>query len=117
MRSGQRAADAKSAEPQTARARGVLLSPGERALWFLQRLAPGSAAYNLAGAIRIERFAPAALRRAVLRLVERHAALRTTFPADSADRGGEPFRRVQGWLEPEIVEEDVSGIPCAEARG
>ena len=62
MRSGQRAADAKSAEPQTARAGHRLLSPGERALWFLQRLAPGSAAYNLAGAIRIFHFDPAALR-------------------------------------------------------
>ncbi|HKH48540.1 MAG TPA: amino acid adenylation domain-containing protein, partial [Thermoanaerobaculia bacterium] len=112
MHSGNRSADPRSAEPQTARSSG-LLSPGERALWFLHRLAPGSAAYNLAGAIRIAHLDSAALRRAVLRLVERHAALRTTFPA--AD--GEPFRRVQGWLEPEIVEEDASGLACAAIRG
>ena len=94
MHSGRRAADAKSAEPQTPRSGHELLSPGERALWFLHRLAPGSAAYNLAGAIRIAGFDAAALRRAVLRLVERHPALRTTFPTDRFE-GGEPFRRVQ----------------------
>jgi amino acid adenylation domain-containing protein len=113
MRSRERSADGpRPAEPQSLRAAGNLLSPGERALWFLHRLAPGSAAYNLAGAIRIENLDPAALRRSVHRLVERHPALRTTFPAEH----GEPARRVLGWLEPEIVEEDASGLACDGLR-
>src|SRR5918996_5038961 len=78
------------------------LTPGERALWFLQRLAPASGAYNLAGAVRIADLDTAALRRALLRLVERHPALRTTYPSE----GGEPFRQVHASLEPEIAEED-----------
>ena len=51
----------------------------------------------------------------MLRLVERHPALRTTFPADRLE-GGEPVRRVHGWLEPEIVDEDVTGLSCGAAR-
>jgi amino acid adenylation domain-containing protein len=112
MRSARRTAGVEPAEPQTARPSSGLLSPGERALWFLHRLTPGSAAYNLAGALRIAHLDVASLRRAVLRLVERHAALRTTFSSDQ----GEPFRRVQGWIEPEIVEEDVTGLACGALR-
>ena len=80
------------------------LSPGERALWSLQRLHPASGAYNLAGAFRIADLDPAALRRALRRLVARHSALRTTYPA-AAD--GEPFRCVHATLEPEVAEEDL----------
>ena len=64
------------------------LSYGQRALWFLDRLAPESAAYNIAGRGRLPRaLDPAALRRALAALVDRHPALRTTF----AD-GGRPVR-------------------------
>ncbi|MCY1035330.1 amino acid adenylation domain-containing protein [Corallococcus sp. BB11-1] len=67
------------------------LSHGQRALWFLHQLAPGSAAYHIAAALRVlEPLDAQALRRAVLRLVEHHPALRTTFHA----AGGEPFQRI-----------------------
>src|SRR5262249_55646192 len=70
---------------------GEGLSPGERALWFLQRLDPASPAYHIAGAGRIAGAADkAALRDAFQRLVDRHPALRTTFFV----RDGEPVRRV-----------------------
>ncbi|HEX3526368.1 MAG TPA: amino acid adenylation domain-containing protein [Thermoanaerobaculia bacterium] len=88
------------------------LSPGERALWLLQRLAPASAAYNLAGAVRIAALDPAALRRALRKLTGRHAALRTTYPADPLT--GEPFRRVHpasSAPEPEIREETGADWP------
>jgi amino acid adenylation domain-containing protein len=66
-------------------------SPGQRALWFIDRLAPGNAAYVLAGAARIRgEIDVAALRDAFARLVERHPALRTTFE----DLGGEPRQRI-----------------------
>jgi amino acid adenylation domain-containing protein len=91
------------------------LSPGERALWSLQRLTPATGAYNLAGAVRIADLDRTALRRALLRLVERHPALRTTYPA--AD-DGEPFRCVHETLEPEVAEEDLEpdGGPAALQR-
>jgi amino acid adenylation domain-containing protein len=91
---------------------GSRLAPGERALWFLQRLAPGSGAYNLAGAIAVEGLDAEALRRALLRLVARHPALRTTYPAE----GGEPFRWVHEQLAPDILEEDLDGDSGALRR-
>ncbi|HSE18131.1 MAG TPA: amino acid adenylation domain-containing protein [Pyrinomonadaceae bacterium] len=58
------------------------LSYGQQSLWFLQQLAPESVAYNIASAIKIKTKPDvAALRRAFQSLVERHAALRTTFSA------------------------------------
>jgi|GEM_PF-313343 len=70
-------------------------SAGQRALWFVERLAPESAVYNLAGAARVDGgLVPEALRRALTLLVERHPALRTTFE----ERQGEPVRRVHSDL-------------------
>jgi amino acid adenylation domain-containing protein len=67
------------------------LSPGQRALWLLERVAPGSAAYNLAGAARVRGgLDAAALRRAFAALAARHPALRTCFE----ERAGEPAGRV-----------------------
>ena len=64
---------------------------GQRALWSLHKLAPESPAYNIAGAVRVAGpLDPETLRRSAQRLVDRHGALRTTFP----DVGGEPVRRV-----------------------
>ncbi len=68
------------------------LSYGQRALWYLHRLAPESGAYNLAVALRIRGPLDADRLRAALQgLVDRHPALRTAFPVEG---GGEPVRRV-----------------------
>nr|WP_222530534.1 non-ribosomal peptide synthetase [Azospirillum sp. 412522] len=56
------------------------LSHGQEALWFLWRLAPGAAAYNMALPVGVR--GPldiAALRRALQALHERHPCLRTEF--------------------------------------
>src|SRR4051812_5982456 len=67
------------------------LSHGQRGLWFLDRLAPKAAAYNIVAAARVlGALDPAALERAFQALVARHPALRTTFH----DVAGEPFQRV-----------------------
>jgi amino acid adenylation domain-containing protein len=56
------------------------LSYGQRALWFLHQVAPGNTAYNLAYAIAIHTEVDVpALQRALQRLVDRHASLRTTI--------------------------------------
>src|SRR5215203_5963614 len=71
-------------------------SYGQRSLWFLQHLAPQGAAYNIAAAARVRTPIDAgALERAFQALVDRHAALRTTFPAI----GGEPCREVAAGLD------------------
>ena len=71
--------------PITPRTQGgpVDLSFGQQRLWFLAQLDSGSAAYNvpmawrLAGSVDVP-----ALQRSLDRLVERHEALRTSFPAE-----------------------------------
>ncbi|NMO13901.1 non-ribosomal peptide synthase/polyketide synthase [Pyxidicoccus fallax] len=61
------------------------LSFAQQRLWFLDKLEPGSAAYNVPSVLRLEGpFDVAALERAFTELVRRHEILRTTFP----DEGG-----------------------------
>jgi amino acid adenylation domain-containing protein len=58
------------------------LSAGQEHLWFLDQLRPGTAAFNIPSALRIEGPLDAAsLRLALERLVERHEPLRTVYPA------------------------------------
>jgi amino acid adenylation domain-containing protein len=67
------------------------LSHGQLALLYLHQLAPESAAYNIARAVRIEgQLDPASLRRTFAMLVQRHPALRTVFPSVT----GEPMQAV-----------------------
>jgi len=54
------------------------LSYGQQAFWFIHKLRPDSAAYNIAVSARLRRsLDTSALRRSLAQLVERHAALRT----------------------------------------
>ncbi|MCP4661793.1 MAG: amino acid adenylation domain-containing protein [bacterium] len=70
------------------------LSHGQRSMWFLNKLAPESAAYNVTLTARIESTPDIpALERSLGILVHRHPALRTIF----AEVDGEPVQRV---LEP-----------------
>ncbi|HEY3570033.1 MAG TPA: amino acid adenylation domain-containing protein [Thermoanaerobaculia bacterium] len=82
------------------------LSWGQRSLWFLHRLAPESAAYNIAGAARL---APgtdrAALARALQALVDRHPGLRATF----ADTPAGPVQRIPERAEVALIQEDARG--------
>jgi hypothetical protein len=67
------------------------LSHGQEALWFLDRLVPGSAAYIAAMAARIAgKLDVAALRRAFEAVVQRHEALRMRF--EEGDEG--PVQRI-----------------------
>ncbi|HYN21173.1 MAG TPA: amino acid adenylation domain-containing protein [Thermoanaerobaculia bacterium] len=68
------------------------LSFAQERLWFLQRLAPSSAAYHMPAALRLRgSLDPAALERTLHEIVRRHEALRTTFP----EIDGEPRQRIQ----------------------
>lgn len=70
------------------------LSIGQKGLWFLQQRAPESTAYHAALAFRIHSAVDTtALQSAWQLLVNRHAALRTTFPL----RDGEPVQQIAGY--------------------
>ena len=82
------------------------LSYVQKSLWFLNEMAPDSAAYNITFAARVRAGIDVeALRGALEMLVARHAALRTTFTA----RDGEPFQHVQTHPELDFTQSDASG--------
>ncbi len=82
------------------------LSYGQRALWFLDRLAPENAAYNIAAAFRVRgEVDTAALARALERLVERHPMLRCAFH----EAGGEPVQEVLAARDVEVADEPATG--------
>jgi len=88
------------------------LSFAQERLWFLDQLDPGSAAYNVAGAVRLAgALDVAALRVGLDDLVARHETLRTTFEAGP---GGAPVQRVHppGRVELPVAE---AGSDAAEA--
>ncbi|MGX7674543.1 non-ribosomal peptide synthetase [Plantactinospora sp. DSM 117369] len=88
------------------------LSAGQERLWFLNRLEPASAFYNVAVPLRLRgQLDVAALLDAVTALVDRHEILRTRFPA----RGGEPCQEVtSARLTVPVV--DFAGLPAATAQ-
>ncbi|HVR99815.1 MAG TPA: amino acid adenylation domain-containing protein [Thermoanaerobaculia bacterium] len=92
---------------------GHPLSYSQERLWFLDRLTPGSAAYNIPSPLRIRGpLDPAILERSFDEVVRRHESLRTRF----ADRDGEPVQSVDPparWPLPEI---DLTGLPEARRR-
>src|SRR6266545_3072903 len=89
------------------------LAEGQRALWYLYRLAPDSAAYNIAGAARLSgEIDPEALRGAFQALVDRHPVLRSTF-AETPDG---VVQRIAAHAEAAFLCADVSALDAEEVR-
>ncbi|HEX8559654.1 MAG TPA: condensation domain-containing protein, partial [Pyrinomonadaceae bacterium] len=110
---GQPAAPAPSPAPRVA-ASEYALSHGQRALWYLHHLAPESAAYNISRAVRIRTpLDVAALRRALQKLLDRHASLRATFH----ERRGEALQHVHESAELFMREEDAASWGEDELQG
>ncbi len=81
------------------------LSHGQQALWFLHRLNPKSAAYNVAAAARIQSpLDTEALKQAFALLAQRHDVLRTTF--DVVD--GKPTQTIHEDRQLPFTETDAS---------
>ncbi len=90
------------------------LSFSQQRLWFLDRLQPGSAAYNLPVALRLQGpLELEVLARALAGIVERQTTLRTVFAADSTGLPGEEAAAVQRLLAPS----PVASIPLADLGG
>ncbi len=84
------------------------LSHTQRGLWFLNRYAPDSGAYNIPAALRLRGdLDTAALRTALDDVVERHETLRTVFPL----HGEEPRQRVLAAHETTL---DFAAVTCPE---
>ncbi len=78
-------------ERAASRGEGPLSFAQER-LWFLDRLEPGTAAYNIPAAVRMQgELDLGALARALAALAERHESLRTVF----TERDGKPVQVVR----------------------
>ncbi|HTU57717.1 MAG TPA: condensation domain-containing protein, partial [Polyangiales bacterium] len=88
------------------------LSFAQERMWFLWSLEPDSAAYNVGGAVRLSGpLDVEALERALGALVERHEALRTTFPRSD----GLPMARVAAHGALSVVHVDLTQL-ASEAR-
>ncbi len=92
----------------------IELSAAQRQLWFLDRLAPGSTAYNMPMAVEARgELAIGALERSIRRVVERHQVLRTVFPDNR--RREEPVARLLSVAKafPRLGLVDLTRVPAA----
>ena len=100
------------APPETATGE-IPLSRGQQALWFLHRLAPESAAYNVAGTARIRGpLSATALERSFQAMADRHAALRVRFEP----RGDSPVQIAVAPFAVPFHAEDATGWPEERLR-
>ena len=92
---------------------GLPLSFAQARLWFLDRLEPGSAMYNLPMVLRLS--SPvhlASLERALHGLVERHEVLRTRF----TEVAGEPLQIIDACVESPLPLVDLTSLPPREKK-
>ncbi|MDX1996072.1 MAG: amino acid adenylation domain-containing protein, partial [Thermoanaerobaculia bacterium] len=86
------------------------LSFAQERLWFLDRYEPGSAQYNVPGALRLfGRADLAALARALNRVVERQTSLRTVFRQE----GEEAVQRIRPAAPQPLPVVDLASLPPA----
>jgi amino acid adenylation domain-containing protein len=89
----------------------VPLSFAQQRLWFLEQLEPGTAAYNVAGALRIVgQLDVTALSRSLNEIVRRHESLRTAFIVVD----GDPAQVVDTDVHLPLPIEDLSAYSAAE---
>jgi amino acid adenylation domain-containing protein len=100
--------------PGTVRDREQPLSSAQARLWFLDRLEPGTAVYNLPIAPRLTGpLAVATLAAAWEEVLRRHQVLRARF----GSRAGEPYQRAAPPAAVELPVVDLGGLPWEHRRG
>ncbi|HEV2733442.1 MAG TPA: amino acid adenylation domain-containing protein, partial [Longimicrobiaceae bacterium] len=106
-----RGADASSPGPieRVPRTEAPPLSFAQQRLWVVDRIEPGSPAYNMPSALRLRgALDAAALRRSIGELTRRHEALRTTLQ----ERGGAPVQVVHPPAPAALPTLDLSRLPA-----
>lgn len=102
--------------PAAVRPSRLPVSLAQRRLWFINRLEPGSAAYNIPVVLHLDGpLDVRALRAAFSDLVQRHEPLRTVFPFDGApsgSAGGESAEPVQVVLDSADVPFTAVDVPA-----
>ena len=84
----------------------IALSYAQQRLWFLDQLEPGSSAYNIGGAVRLEgELDVGALERSINHVVGRHETLRTRFEVEE----GEPVQVINDVERLSLRVEDLRG--------
>ena len=118
-----RSAAAPSATPAAVRVftngRALPIGSGQQRLWFLDRIDPHNAAYNVYATITFDRFPdPEAVRGCLQGVVDRHEGLRTRFPLVD----GQPCQWVESRLDVVLPvidvasQQDLEAAEQAEAR-
>ena len=119
VRGTQRGPAAPAPRPPLVPARrdGALApSTAQHRLWFLDQFEPGSAVYNVPGAVRITGALDAdALDAAMSDLIARHEALRTSFHSDA----GRPIQRIAAHVAFALERATLADVPAdlRDARG
>ncbi|HEX7241308.1 MAG TPA: condensation domain-containing protein, partial [Longimicrobiaceae bacterium] len=91
------------------RGEGLPLSFAQQRLWFVDRLEPGSAAYNMPHALRVRgKLHREALRASLDALVRRHETLRTTL----AEHDGVPVQLLHPPARVPLPTIDLAGLPA-----
>jgi amino acid adenylation domain-containing protein len=101
------------AAPPPAAGAPPTVSLAQRGLWFLDRIEPGSAAYNLPSNVRLRGpLHVAAFAASLSAVVRRHAVLRTVFDED----GGEPQARILPPAPLPLPLVDLAALPAPVAE-
>jgi len=101
------------------RDRDLPLSFAQQRLWLLDQIEPGSSAYNIPLALRLEgELSPGLLEYVFAEIARRHEALRTTFTARFTPTGGEPVQVIAAEPRIALPVVDLCGLPggTEEAR-
>src|SRR6202023_2061897 len=91
---------------KASRVEALPLSYAQQRMWVLDKLEPGSAAYNMPFGVRLKgELDKESLKRGVQEIVRRHEVLRSRFPVV----GGGPVQEIAEQLEIRIEETDLGG--------
>uniref|UniRef100_UPI003A84A79F non-ribosomal peptide synthetase n=1 Tax=Bacillus thuringiensis TaxID=1428 RepID=UPI003A84A79F len=87
------------------------LSYGQKQLWFLENINPGSCLYNIPEAMRLKgSFNVSALESSINDIIKRHEILRTSF----IEKKGEPMQIVNPFEFQKLHVKDLTHLPNAE---
>ncbi|HEY0738799.1 MAG TPA: amino acid adenylation domain-containing protein [Herpetosiphonaceae bacterium] len=88
------------------------LSFAQQRLWILDQLEPGTATYNIPGALRLRGTLDLfALERSLEAIVRRHAVLRTTFSQSESAPDGVAVQTIDEWLSAPLMQLDLRTLP------